>query len=68
MAEFCKECFMEICDVDLKKEKIITSKDLDLCETCGEWKHVVVKVVDRNPIKRLIKEIDLKWYLYRIHH
>lgn len=53
MAEFCKECFMEICDVDLKKEKIITSKDFNLCETCGMWKPVVVKVVYRNPIKRL---------------
>ena len=68
MAEFCKVCVMEICNVDLKKKKIIMSKDLDLCENCGEWKPVVVKIVDRNPVKRLIKEIDLKWYLYKHYH
>lgn len=68
MAEFCKECFLEICRVDLKKKKIITSKDLDLCETCGEWKHVVVKVVDRNPIKRFMKEMELKHFLWKNRH
>ncbi len=54
MAEFCKECFIEVCGADLKKEKIITSKDLDFCENCGEWKPVVVKVVYKNPIRRFI--------------
>lgn len=68
MAEFCKECLMEIYGVDLKKKKIIMSKDLDLCENCGEWKPVVVKVVDRNPVKRYWKEIRIKRDLRKYHH
>ncbi len=60
MAEFCKDCFLKMCDVDLKKKKIIVSEDLDFCENCGEWKHVVVKICDRNPIKRCLTKIRLR--------
>lgn len=62
MAEFCRECFFKTFEVDLKKKKIILSKDLELCETCGEWKNVVVKVVERNPIKGYLKARMLKHY------
>lgn len=62
MAEFCREYFFKTFEVDLKKKKIILSKDLELCETCGEWKNVVVKVVERNPIKGYLKARMLKRY------
>lgn len=62
MAEFCREYFFKTFEVDLKKKKIILSKDLELCEICGEWKNVVVKVVERNPIKGYLKARMLKRY------
>ena len=41
MAEFCFECLCELDETNYKKRDFIISKDLDLCEGCGEWKHVV---------------------------
>lgn len=57
MAEFCKECFLKEFDIDLKKQKVIISKDLDLCETCGLMKPAVIKIVYKNPIRRLLIRI-----------
>lgn len=64
MAEFCKDCFMEIYEIDLKKEKIIVSKEPELCENCGEWKPTVIKIRDRSPVKRCLTAIkqQLKTY------
>ncbi|MBR2499553.1 MAG: hypothetical protein IKB60_00580 [Clostridia bacterium] len=42
MAEFCFKCFNRINGTNHKKEDYIMSDDLDLCEGCGQWKHVVV--------------------------
>ena len=42
MAEFCFECFNKISGNKQKKWTYIISKDLDWCDVCGEWKHVVV--------------------------
>lgn len=39
MAEFCKECFL-----NKENEQIVMSEDDDLCEGCGEFKPVVVKI------------------------
>ncbi len=41
MAEFCLECLRELDEINYKEKDFIISKDLDLCEGCGEWKHVV---------------------------
>ncbi len=46
-----------MCEVDLKKKKLIMSEDLDFCENCGEWKHVVVKICDKNPVKRWLRKM-----------
>lgn len=56
MAEFCKDCLLEMMDVDLKKNKIILSDDDDICEGCGNIKPVVVEIISKNPIKRWIKK------------
>ena len=42
MAEFCPECWININHLKESASKYRTSRDLDLCEGCGEWKHVVV--------------------------
>ncbi len=57
MAELCRECFLEMYDADLKKKKIIVSKEPDLCENCGMMKNVVVKITYKNPITRVITRI-----------
>ncbi len=42
MAEFCLECWNKLNGTKYDKDKYIISKDLDLCEGCGEWKHIII--------------------------
>lgn len=42
MAEFCLECWKRMNRDKDDKRKYILSKDLDLCEGCGEWKSVII--------------------------
>lgn len=46
MAEFCLKCFNEHCRPESWREygrhDVTLSWGLDLCEGCGEYKHVVV--------------------------
>jgi len=42
MAEFCLECWSKINESKDIPKKYIFSKDLELCEGCGEWKTVIV--------------------------
>ena len=46
MAEFCKDCFKQLLFNGYEDDKIILSEDLDLCEGCGEFKQVVIKIID----------------------
>lgn len=42
MAEFCKECFIDLlCPSEDEINRIILSDDEDLCEGCGQYKKVV---------------------------
>lgn len=43
MAEFCRKCYIEICGGS-EDDPLVMSDELDLCEGCGEWKQVVVRV------------------------
>lgn len=42
MAEFCVDCINRINNTNYSKRSFIISKDLDLCEGCGELKRVVI--------------------------
>ena len=42
MAEFCVDCWNRLNGTDDKPEKYILSRRLDLCEGCGEYKHVII--------------------------
>ncbi|MBQ2897976.1 MAG: hypothetical protein IJE46_06645 [Clostridia bacterium] len=42
MAEFCLDCWNRMNGTCDSEEEYIISKDLDLCEGCGQWKHVIV--------------------------
>lgn len=51
MAEFCVECWNRLMESDSPPEKYVLSRELDLCEECGEWKKVIVRVK--------------RWYLFK---
>ena len=42
MAEFCVQCWSELNEINDPPEAYILSRELDLCEGCGEWKRVIV--------------------------
>lgn len=42
MAEFCLEYWSRINGIHLTERDVILPKDLDLCEGCGAYKHVIV--------------------------
>ena len=42
VAEFCLECWNKINDTNDDEKMYILSKDLDLCEECGEYKRVIL--------------------------
>ena len=42
MAEFCLDCWVEELETNTKKRYVL-SKHLDLCEGCGQYKHVVIR-------------------------
>lgn len=42
MAEFCLDCLRKLDGINYKDDEFEISTELDLCEGCGEWKHVVV--------------------------
>jgi hypothetical protein len=43
MAEICLECWRKLSDQREPRWKYVLSRELDLCEECGEWKRVIVR-------------------------
>lgn len=43
MAEFCPECWNELNGTDEPTDSWVLSEDLELCEGCGAWKHVIIR-------------------------
>lgn len=44
MAEICLDCWNKIRNAKDTKKMYIISRDLDLCEECGEYKRVIVRM------------------------
>lgn len=44
MAEFCLDCWNKLMDSNDPPGKYILSDEPDLCEECGKWKPVIVRV------------------------
>ena len=44
MAELCPDCWNKMNGTKESPGKYMFSKDLELCEGCGKWKNVIVKV------------------------
>ncbi len=45
MAEFCLDCWNRLNKRKLKKNQVVLSEELDLCEGCGEMKYVIDEIV-----------------------
>lgn len=63
MSEFCLDCWNKMMNTNDTEKKLILSKDLDLCEECGQYKRVVVAVRKWYIIQR--KFLDWVDYLRR---
>jgi len=44
MAEFCLDCWNKLNKKEFTEKDYVLSGELDLCEECGQWKPVIVRV------------------------
>lgn len=51
MAEFCLECWNKIMGSDDPPQKYIFSSEPELCEECGEWKLIIIRIKQRYVFK-----------------
>ena len=42
MSEFCLDCWNKLNKANYDAKRFVISKDLELCEGCGEWKQVII--------------------------
>ena len=57
MAEFCLECWNKIMGTQDTECKFVMTRDLELCEECGEWKRVIVVIKTRYLLKEWFEDI-----------
>lgn len=43
MAEFCLDCWNKLNKTHYTEKEYVVSRELDLCEECGQWKPVIVR-------------------------
>ena len=70
MAEICLECWGKLSDEREPKWKYVLSKELDLCEECGEWRLVIVKerfILARQVLGVLGRVVLLPWLIWKKH-
>ena len=56
MSEICWECFNKIMDTEDPQYKFILSGDEELCEECGQIKHVIVRMKRRYIWAELLRD------------
>ena len=70
MAEFCLDCLNKMINKgEDNKEKFVLSKDLDLCEGCGQWKHVVImerRAYYMHKFRYFILPFKILYFLWRL--
>lgn len=52
VAKFCLDCWKEISGAEATENQYIVSEELELCEGCGEWKHIIVS--ERSFFERIL--------------
>ena len=50
MAEFCIDCMNKMNGSNYTEKDVCFSENTDLCEGCGEYKHVVISVKEGKSI------------------
>lgn len=63
MAEYCKECAEKV--LGIPREQLTHarfSREPDLCEGCGEYKRVLVRL----PTKKLVTNVVKRTYKFRV--
>ena len=56
VAEFCLDCWNKINGTDDPPGKYVISRELDVCEECGEWKPIIIRVKRRAMIAEWFRE------------
>lgn len=56
MAEFCLECLNKINETNDSKWRYVLSWEKDLCEECGQYKHVVIVERRWSRLQKNLKE------------
>ena len=54
MSELCLNCLNKLMETNDTEKKYIISKEFDLCEECGEWKPVIIRMKLRYMIQDMI--------------
>ena len=54
MSELCLDCLNKLMETNDTEKKYIISKEFDLCEECGEWKPVIIRMKLRYMIQDMI--------------
>ncbi len=65
MAELCLDCYNAIMKENHKKKEFLMTRNPDLCEECGQWKPVIIRVRTRYLIKEWLCEIGENIRYYR---
>lgn len=50
MAEFCVDCWNKMNETDYSSNRFVISKEIDLCEGCGEFKNVIIREKEHNSL------------------
>lgn len=56
MAEFCLDCWNKLNDKNDSKWRYVLSREMDLCEECGQYKRVIVSERRWSRAKKLLVE------------
>jgi hypothetical protein len=56
MAEFCLECLNKINETNDSKWRYVLSWEKELCEECGQYKHVMIVERRWSRLQKILKE------------
>ena len=69
MAEICIDCWIKETKGRKKRNGYVITKNLELCEICGEYKNVIIctrKVYLKNKYPLLFLPYDILFFLWRL--
>ena len=61
MSEFCLDCYNKIMETRERKKKFVFSLCPELCEECGQYKRVIVRVKMRYILKEELTEAVVRY-------